>query len=280
MQKKFFLIINLIHFIYLPLFSQTQSRFESLLKQKYDEFNYNSVIVLADSILSTEKDLSKNDSLSILYYKAISSFNIWNIKTSEKAFETILKLDENFTLDTINVSPKIVSYFNDLKTKFLTTKRNEKQNSSIKIDSILSIERLKYSLELQNYRDAFWRNLILPGWGNIYLTNNLKGYILAGVFTASLISSIYFIYDSNKKEKDYLNEINIDLISEKYSRYNSSYKLRNISISLTAVIYIYSQLDFLLNDRSSIKSNFLNNVRLNQDFKSKFRVKFSIPLKF
>ncbi len=282
MLNKFFLIITLIQIFFIPLYSQIQSRYETLLKQKYDEFNYKAVISLSDSILSEQKDLSKNDSLIILYYKAISSFNLWDIITSEKAFESILKIDENFSLDSINVSPKIVSYFSDLKTKFETKKRKEKQNSSIKIDSILSIERLKYSLELQNYREAFWRNLILPGWGNIYLGKNLKGYLLAGAFTGSLFSSIYFIYNSNKKEKDYLSEINPELISEKYSSYNSAYKLKNLSLVLTAIIYIYSQFDFLLIDNLKLNQEFLNNVSFPQNSRSNLNLKatFSIPLKF
>lgn len=280
MQKKFFLILILTQSFFISLYSQTQSKYELFLKQKFEDFDYNLVVTLTDSILTNQKDLSRNDSLILLYYKAISSFNIWDIKTSEKAFVSILKLDENFTLDTVNVSPKIVSYFNDLKTKFLSEKRNEKQNHTIKIDSLLTIERLKYKSELENYRQAFWRNLILPGWGNIYLTKNTKGYFFAGAFTVSLFSTIYFMFDSNQKEKDYLSEINPDLISEKYSKYNSSYKLRNISIALTSLIYIYSQLDFLLFDKMKFSQNILNNISFSQDSHSKIRANISIPLKF
>jgi hypothetical protein len=251
-----------------------------LLKQKFEKFDYNSVITLADSILANQKNLSHSDSLLVLYYKAISSFNIWDIKTSEKAFVSILKLDENFTLDTINVSPKIVAYFNDLRTKFLSEKKNENKNHTIKIDSILTIERLKLKSEFENYRQALWRNLILPGWGNIYITKDTKGYFFAGAFTISLFSSIYFMFDSNKKEKDYLSEINPDLISEKYSKYNSSYKTRNISIAFTALIYVYSQLDFLLFDKIKFDNKILNSISFSQDTRTSIRANISIPLKF
>jgi hypothetical protein len=280
MIKKFLFIISIILFSNSSIFTQTVSKYELLLKQKFEEFDYNSVIKLADSILINEKNLSRNDSLNLLYYKALSSFNIWDIKTSEQSFKSILNLDENFSLDTINVSPKIVSYFNDLKTKFSIDKQNKKQTSVISIDSILINERIKYSSQLQNYREALWRNLILPGWGNIYLRNETKGYLVATAFTLLLISSAYFIYDTYKKEKDYLSEINPDLISSKYSSYNASYKLRNISLGLSALIYIYSQIDYLLFEHSDIKSNSAFRFSFSFDQKSQFSASFSFPVKF
>jgi len=279
MIKKFHFFISIILITASSLYTQTPSNYEFLLKQKFEEFDYNSVIRLADSILVNTKNLSRTDSLSILYYKALASFNLWDIKTSEQSFKSILSLDENFSLDTINVSPKIVVFFNDLKTKLIIDKQNQKQFSTISVDSILIKERIKYSFQLQNYKQALWRNLILPGWGNIHLKKEPRGYIFATVYSLSLISSAYFIFDTNKKEKDYLSEINPELISSKYSNYNNSYKLRNISLALTAFIYIYSQIDFLLFDTSEIKINDISRFSISIDPKSNFRTRLSLTIK-
>lgn len=279
MIKKFHFFISIILITATSLYTQTPSNYEFLLKQKFEEFDYNSVIRLADSILVNTKNLSRTDSLSILYYKALASFNLWDIKTSEQSFKSILSLDENFFLDTINVSPKIVVFFNDLKTKLIIDKQNQKQFSTISVDSILIKERIKFSFQFQNYKQALWRNLILPGWGNIHLKNEPRGYIFATVYSLSLISSAYFIFDTNKKEKDYLSEINPELISSKYSNYNNSYKLRNISLALTAFIYIYSQIDFLLFDTSEIKINDISRFSISIDPKSNFRTTLSLSIK-
>ncbi|MCR4416514.1 MAG: hypothetical protein NUV92_02035 [Ignavibacteria bacterium] len=280
MFKKFSVIIFLVFEFSTLAFSQTFSSFETVLKQKFENFDYNSVISLADSILKNEKKLSHEDSLVILYYKAISSFTIWDIKTSEQTFRMILSLDKNFTLDSINVSPKIISYFNDLKSKFVNENRTEKQNNSLNIDSLLSLERRKYSSEFASYRQALWRNLILPGWGDIYLNNNFKGYLFSGSFTLSFISSVYYIFDTKKKENDYLSEINPDLILEKYSKYNSSYKLKNIFIALTLFVYIYSQVDFLISKNYNIQSNNYPTLSISEDSYSTIKVYFSLPIKF
>lgn len=280
MFKKFSVIIFLVFEFSTLAFSQTSSSFETVLKQKFENFDYNSVISLADSILKNEKKLSHEDSLVILYYKAISSFTIWDIKTSEQSFKMILTLDKNFTLDSINVSPKIISYFNDLKSKFVNENRTEKQNNSLNIDSLLSLERRKYSSEFASYRQALWRNLILPGWGDIYLNNNFKGYLFSGTFTLSFISSVYYIFDAKKKENDYLSEINPDLILEKYSKYNSSYKLKNIFIALTLFVYIYSQVDFLISKNYNIQSNNYPTLSISEDSYSTIKVYFSLPIKF
>lgn len=280
MFKKFSVIIFLVFEFSNLAFSQTSSSFETVLKQKFENFDYNSVISLADSILKNEKKLSHEDSLVILYYKALSSFTIWDIKTSEHSFRMILTLDKNFTLDSINVSPKIISYFNDLKSKFVNENRTEKQNNSLNIDSLLSLERRKYSSEFASYRQALWRNLILPGWGDIYLNNNFKGYLFSGTFTLSFISSVYYIFDAKKKENDYLSEINPDLILEKYSKYNSSYKLKNIFIALTLFVYIYSQVDFLISKNYNIQSNHYPTLSISEDSYSTIKVYFSLPIKF
>lgn len=280
MFKKFSVIIFLVFEFSTLAFSQTFSSFETVLKQKFENFDYNSVISLADSILKNEKKLSHEDSLVILYYKAISSFTIWDIKTSEQSFRMILTLDKNFTLDSINVSPKIISYFNDLKSKFVNDNRTEKQNNSLNIDSLLALERRKYSSEFASYRQALWRNLILPGWGDIYLNNNFKGYLFSGSFTLSFISSVYYIFDTKKKENDYLSEINPDLILEKYSKYNSSYKLKNIFIALTLFVYIYSQVDFLISKNYYIQSNHYPTLSISEDSFSTIKVSFSLPIKF
>lgn len=256
--------------------SQTQISYEFLLRQKFEEFDYHSVINISDSILTVDKKLTRSDSITILYYKALSLFHIWDIKNCELTFERILSIDQNFQLDTINVSPKIVSYFNEIKNRYISYKINERKDQSKNIDTLLILEREKLVNRFIIYQNAIKRNLILPGSGNLYLNNKGKGYFTIGLYSASLLSSFYFYFDTKTKEKDYLNELNPDLIQSKYSRYNTSYKLRNISLLTSFLIYLYSQVDILFLNEKVIHSDKLLHFSTKSNGYSDFTVSLSL----
>jgi hypothetical protein len=59
---------------------------------------------------------------------------------------------------------------------------------------------------------------------------------------------LYYIIDTGNKRMSYLNAQDPDLISEKYKSYNSSYKMRNISIIVYSAIWLFSQFDILTSD--------------------------------
>lgn len=265
-MKKIFLLFSLLNIISSQLIYSQQSKIESLLKSKFENFEYEKVITISDSLLKFRSDLIKDDSIKIFYYKAISAFHIWDINLSEESFKVLIKLDKNFQLDSNEVSPKIISFFNQIrKRESEEIKGNSLQQNFLFQDQNSKIEELRKNLSL--YREAIWKNVVYPGWGNFVIEQKTKGYIFASSFSISLISSAYFYFLTEKREREYLNEINLDKISEKYSSYNTAYKLRNISLITLGLIYIYSQFDLLtetfplsLNNLSRIDLEHKNNT--------------------
>ena len=89
---------------------------------------------------------------------------------------------------------------------------------------------------------------------------------------------IYFIFDSNSKQNSYLNEIDLELIQNKYDRYNSAYKIRNAFIISSVVLWLYAQIDlFFFSDdlfaeklNAEITSEFFNNSPPNISLNFKF----------
>jgi hypothetical protein len=118
----------------------------------------------------------------------------------------------------------------------------------------------------------------LPGLGHLYNESTTKGWILTSLSAVSLTSIIYFIVDSNKKEKEYLQERNRDLIEDKYDSYNLSSGLKNISIGSFVVIWLYSQFDLLLLSEDDGLSESINMPSLeyspNRGFELSYRIIF------
>ncbi len=243
-MKKIFSIISLLFFFTYQLsFNQIQKKIGENLKTKFENFEYENIISITDSILKSNSKISIDDSIQIFYFRALSAYHLSDINLSEKSFKTLVNLDKNFVLDSAEVSPKIIAFFEQIKQREI---ENSKKTSS-KTDNENSLYSLKNLIarEREIYRESIWKNLIMPGWGNFVRNEKTKGYFFSLTFSASLISSIYFYLDANSKEKDYLNEINPDKISEKYSIYNKSFKIRNVSFIVLVLIYFYSQFDLL-----------------------------------
>ncbi|MCX7874891.1 MAG: hypothetical protein N2321_01850 [Melioribacteraceae bacterium] len=261
MIKKFFFSF----FLTTILFAQTNSLLE--VKKLYEDYEYEKVIQTSNVLLNDEQF---PDSLKIdLYFmRAVSFFAIGNENLSKTNFENLLKLNKNYILDTSKLSPKIINFFDEVKKEYL--KKEEE-----KIYSPENLEKLKQlAQERENeLKYSVLKNIFLPGWGQVSLNNQNKGYALIGLSISNLVAAFYYIYDTNKKENDYLSEIEKTLIPLKYSRYNDSYKKRNVLLSTFAFIWLYSQLDLLLNEKYKVQQN-LPEINLIYDSNKNYKLNF------
>ncbi len=139
---------------------------------------------------------------------------------------------------------------------------------------------------------------ILPGLGQLYTDNNLKGYIIMGSFivTAALTGLSYLDYKDSLREYRELDEYPRSTTDKRYiDKYNSAYnevktshKFFLYSLGLVTAIYIYNWIDLLFinsppykpdgPDKISNKSFFvdinciytaayINNIRYNDDIR-------------
>ncbi len=260
-----------LYILLLMLNSHAQSNSVEELRQKYIAFDYDEVINLASKML-TEKDFQREALIEIYEMKGISHFSLGQEDDAAETFKLLLREDSNYSMDTDRISPKIVSFFNEVKVEF----QNQLEEERPLIDSLRIVRQNILSLH-EDYKSAVVKNLILPGWGQFQLGNTTKGIIYSILGTASLVTSIAFIVDANNKENAYLNETNKELIPAKYDDYNSAYKTRNLLITATAIVWAVSQIDMLffteinVSGGSSLPSN-------RQNPSADLQLNFSFPL--
>jgi len=89
-----------------------------ILRLKFRNFEYDSVITLAAKLLQERESLSTADQIKVLEMKAISHYSLLEMNASLSCFLEILKLDSSYELDPIKTSPKILSFFNEIKAGF------------------------------------------------------------------------------------------------------------------------------------------------------------------
>ncbi|MFH1195154.1 MAG: hypothetical protein V1720_05550, partial [bacterium] len=210
------------------------------VESKFQALEFASVIQLVDSLFSLNEEMDSETKINLLIWKGVSYYSLGDNKQTRKCFIEILKLDRDFTPDPVIISPKIIDYFNNIREEFHNIVPLQQKITNP--DSVATTYSAPLQINSALYKNAVARSLIFPGWGHLYSNQTTKGWILTTASVAAAASIVYLIFDTDSKERSYLNEANTLLIQQKYDKYNTSYKFRNAAIISYAVIWLYSQL--------------------------------------
>ena len=235
------------------------------LNHQYESFLYTKVVSTADSLLKNPGNFTDGQLIQIYRIKGISEYSLLDENSARKSFLEILNIDSTYKLDSTVTSPKIISFYNNIKKKYLNdiVKKKSFETCGDSLSAKSNFANINRAAE--KLRNSMIRSLVLPGTGHLYLGKKAKGIILTSLSAVSLGSMIYFIINTNKKHDAYESETNPSLIPGKYNDYNSSYKMRNASILTFAVLWIYSQVDILFftdfNQNGDISENRLPGLK-------------------
>ena len=272
MKRKLLIIILLTGASY--TFAQEVSY--QKVKQAYEKFEYENVIKLSDQLIQ-KGGISDSLMIDIYIMRANTFFLKEDDVATRKSFENILMIKKKYTPDPSNISPKLISIFNEVKTEYLRNHPEVKQPQ----DSTQAKQEIKF-IDPSIMKSAIVQNILLPGLGQLYIDNDTKGWFTTSVSTLSLGAMIYLVLDTKMKENSYLNESNKLLIQQKYDDYNKSYKIRNVLIISYAVIWLYSQIDLLFfsngDQDSKSKLSQSNNFSFTSSPLSALQINLRVPL--
>lgn len=234
---KVWFTLSILIIISCPLYPQQNTEKLELINNQFQSFEYQAVIENADSLLTDVNILNDSDKVEIYRLKGVSHYSLLQMRLALNSFINILKLNPNYEMSPIQNSPKIVKYFNEIKNSFSKDMINAEKREE------------EFNKSLINQRNAINKSIgysiLLPGLGHLQNGETTKGWGLISAAVITLGSSVYFILDTNKKEDDYLSEIEKSQIEIKYNKYNDSYKYRNYSLISFAAVWLYSQIDLL-----------------------------------
>jgi hypothetical protein len=234
----------------------------SLMKKKFDQFKYVDVITMANKLLLKKVPFTKADILEIYKLKGISHYSLSEDDAAKKSFIEILRIDTSYTLDSTKISPKIISFYTQVKQNYIQQQKEILANTVVRIDTIY-VPKLEYDAEHEwRLKNAIARSLIIPGLGHLYLESSFKNVVLTVLGSASLVSSIYYFIRTEDKENKYLVETDPGMIESRYNEYNDSYKRRNISMIAYGVLWLYSQIDLLFFSENDTPKSIMNKSTL------------------
>jgi TM2 domain-containing membrane protein YozV len=247
-------------------FCQVNGDSLKILKKQFESFEYQKVITRANQLLIRKDTISKANLKEIYRMKGISHFSINQDDSARYSFRQILKLDSTYNLDSSKTSPKIVAFFNEIKNNFRKEQTEIRKLEAAKRDTVYIPQYVRNVDSEDNLKHAIAQSIIFPGWGHFHQGYTVKGWIFTTLTLATLSSTIYFIYDTNKRKNEYLNQTNVSQILTKYNSYNTAFHKRNISIFALAAVWLYTQIDLLfISNDSHNKISTVYMPRMNYD---------------
>jgi hypothetical protein len=196
------------------------------------------------------RTLQESDSLAPvdrgLLYRTLG-FTYVALGENEKAknqFLAWLEIDPLAELDSVYISPKIITVFREAQAQF--------QIQSAAVNSGASPAAQNLGLQ------AARRSLLFPGLGQIYADRPTKGYVLLAseVVLLGAVGFCHFQYD--EKHDEYLKERDPNEMQNLYDQYNLYYRARNAAIVLAAGVYLFSLYDALSLSPLQVQDNTLS----------------------
>jgi hypothetical protein len=242
-------------FILIFLFCQigfAQQKQDSLsgLRAYFKAFKYSEVIALSKQIIDTSDKLPVKMETEILRMQGIAYYALNDLANAEKSFLNLLQIQAGFVLDPAENSPKIITFFNQIKLKYLSRKIEKPATSPPDTSAVKALAK-----NLHDYKSGMLRSLVLPGWGHYYVDEPFKGKLLNIATAVTLLPGIYYAIETANLEKKYLNESSRDKIETRYKTYNDAFKKRNYFLYAFSAVWLYSQYDYFFANRPTYTQN-------------------------
>ncbi|GAB4372711.1 MAG: hypothetical protein Kow0042_16180 [Calditrichia bacterium] len=200
----------------------------------YENLQYEEAIHLGKQLLRNPAGLGASDLALINRYLGVSWFSIGEPDSARTYFLSLLSIEPEAVLDSLQFSPKIIRFFQDVKNEYrwlLPPKLNQNY--------------VRYIFINDRRPEATWRSLLLPGWGQMYKFQKKRALLVGGLFLGSVVSTGISWYLEEKYHDDYLNSTTRPELNDHYSRYNTWYKIRRTSLVVVGAVWLLNVADAL-----------------------------------
>lgn len=229
----------LIVFLLLPLllcknlFAQTAPNPAELVKQLYENVEFESAIAKGNELLKLPGSSLSPDELAVVHrYMAFSFFNLGDQDSARVHFLSLLSLQPDLELNPAETSPKIIDFFQQLREEFRSISQQDN-------DRMFT----KYVIAEDLRPGAALRSAVIPGWGQLRKGQRGRAAVLGGGFWAGLIATGAAYSKSQSLKDDYVAARDPAEISRLYDDYNSWHKTRQALTLATAIFWVINVVD-------------------------------------
>jgi len=233
---RMILLCSLIHITGSCVFAQNSAQKVMEIRYAYEQLNFQEAEIKAQSALKEYHVFSAaqlteiHKILGFIYFSQNQSLN------SKEQFKLALQLTPGLKLDSMYVSPKIMTFFTDVKKETPFTFESQTPQES----------QTRYIIAEDPRRVASLKSLALPGLGQLHKGQKTKGAILITLWSVSVTSATTAYFLRDKAEKKYLTETDPLRIEKKYQDFNKLHKICKNFAFLAVGVWVFSYFDAIL----------------------------------
>lgn len=153
---------------------------------------------------------------------------------AREQFEAALSLNPALDLDPLLVSPKTLEFFEGVKESMSGSGVGDRE-------SVIRYVRVRDPRPA-----ATVRSLVLPGWGQLYKGEPVKGWALLGLWSAATAGAVTAHVLRNDARTDYLAATDPAEITSRYDTFNAWHQRRTALALGAAAVWTYAALDALV----------------------------------
>ncbi|MEJ2636156.1 MAG: hypothetical protein P8184_12800 [Calditrichia bacterium] len=219
------------------LYSQNlQSEIQSL-ENDLRKFEYQKVYEKGQFLL-TESYITKEDSIRIYQFMIDALFALSDTSTAKNMVEDLLSCCPDFKPDPRIVSPKIIDFINNIKSKIAEPSEIPKEPEVMSQPAIVQTypapPRFSYLLS----------SIVFPGSAHLMTGREKKGIIFSAVSSLLIGGIVYSAIRAEEKREDYFSAGRNGDFPHLYDEYDTAYKIRNYLLVSYAVFNLYAFYDF------------------------------------
>lgn len=234
-MQHFFLAILFGLILAVP--AAAQSGGEDIVAQiqdAYGEFDYDEADRLGREALRRYSDFTIDQLTDIHTILGLVAYNRGDLSEARRQFISALQLSPDLTLDPLLISPKIVEYFEEVRSDVAAS------------DAPFEETPARYVVMQDRRIDGALRSMIVPGWGQFYKGHQVKGWAVASLFGATVAGAAGAHIKRQDALTAYENEENPELVESRYATANRWHKTRDGLIQGAAVVWLVGFVDALL----------------------------------
>jgi len=201
------------------------------LENDFKSFEYKRVLEKGKFMLA-DPFTNREDSLGIYQLMLSSAYALSDTITARQLVIDILKCEPRFAPNPRDTSPKIIEFFNYVKSQ---VNIDRVENEVTRSDSLTLDKTSAFKI-----KSALLASVILPGSGQLIMGDTRTGILRTSVSAVIAGLYIYSAIHLNDSRKEYINARGEADYDKLYNKYNQYYKIRTGTLIFYALWSLYN----------------------------------------
>lgn len=207
------------------------------MRSAYRALDYAGAEAAAQHVLAAYQQYTVDELTEVHTTLALVAYARNREDEARRHFEAALSLDGELELDPVLVSPKILAFFEEVRT-----------GARAQADEPVVVER--YIRVEDPRRAAALRSMMVPGLGQLYKAERAKGWLLIGAWGGTVAAAGVAHLLRQDARRAYLDARDPGVAAARYAVYNRRHKVRNGLVLAAAGVWLYAYLDALIRPAS------------------------------